>query len=226
MGADEAQRPREAADGCSHRREGFPGAEGGSGKAAQGKGDWERLKVCWSRARGKLGNRSELDLRINGTVQVVAAICEQPRGTLHVTRPGALGLRSRKSLSRMLIHQVSVISVPEPYSLLKQATTATAVSLGAAPLPRAARNPQILLSCTHPLLSHPGRVQTRVMLHASQFKAFCIHHAWACSMPGGRTFPGQAGKRPGEVGDLSFAASRPLPLRNKRKKKKFLLAPP
>lgn len=121
MGADKAQRPGEAADGCSHR-EGSWGAEGGSGKAVQGKGDWESLQVHRSRARGKPENHSDLDLRTNGTVRVVATMCEQARGTLHATEPGVLELRSRKSSSRMLSHKSAVMYVPEPCSLLEQAT--------------------------------------------------------------------------------------------------------
>lgn len=77
---------------------------------------------------------------------------------------------------------------------------AATASLSAAPVPRAARNPQIMLSYTHPLLSHPERVKTRVLLCALQFKAVCIHHARACSVPEGRTLPSQTGKRHGKVG--------------------------
>jgi len=84
----------------------------------------ECLQVRWSRARGKPENHSDLDLRTNGTVQVVAAMCQQPRGTLPATEPGALELHSRKSSSRMLMHKLAVTYVPEPCSLLEQATMA------------------------------------------------------------------------------------------------------
>lgn len=122
MGDDEAQRPREAADGCRHRGEGSQGVEGGSGKTVQRKEGRESLQVHWSRAKGKLENHSDLDLRTNGTVQVVASMCEQLRGTLHVTEPRVLGLHSGMSSSRMLIHKLAVTYVPEPCSLLEQAT--------------------------------------------------------------------------------------------------------
>lgn len=56
-------------------------------------------------------------------MQVVGAICEQPRGTLCVTEPEALGLHSRKSSSRMLLHKLAVMYAPGPCSLLEQATT-------------------------------------------------------------------------------------------------------
>lgn len=45
MRDDEAQRPREAADGCRHRGEGSQGAEGGSGKTVQIK-ERKAEKVC------------------------------------------------------------------------------------------------------------------------------------------------------------------------------------
>lgn len=77
---------------------------------------------------------------------------------------------------------------------------AVAALLSAASLPRAARNLQIVFSYTHPLRSHPGRVKIRVMLRALQFKASCIHHVRACSMPEGRTLSGQTGKGLGKVG--------------------------
>lgn len=67
-------------------------------------------------------NHSDLNLRMNGTVQVMASMCEQLRGTLHVTEPGVLGLCSRMSSSRMLIHKLTATYLPEPFSLLEQKT--------------------------------------------------------------------------------------------------------
>lgn len=82
-----------------------------------------------------------------------------------------LGLHGRMSSSRMLIHKLTVTYIPEPCSLIGTGNHVEAVTalLSAASLPRAARNLQIVFSCTQPLLSHPGRVNIRVMLCALQF---------------------------------------------------------
>lgn len=85
-------------------------------------------------------------------------MCEQQRGTLNVTEPGALGLHSRMSSSRMLIHKLAVTYIPElcfPVGTGNHVEAVTAL-LSAASLPRAARNLQIVFSYTHPLLSLEG----------------------------------------------------------------------
>lgn len=109
-------------------------------------------------------------------------MCEQPRGTMCVTEPGVLGLCSRMASSRMLIHKMAIRHVQESLAGMGNHDVAVTASLGAAPMLRAARNPQTMLSYIHPLLSYPGRVKIRVMLHALQFKVSCIHHVRACSM--------------------------------------------
>lgn len=150
-------------------------------------------------------------------------MCEQLRGTLHVTEPGILGLHSRMSSSRM--PQADSRIYPRALFLVGTGNHVEAVTalLSAASLPRAARNLQIVFSYTHPLLSHPGRVKIRVMLCALQFKASCIHHVRVCSTPEGSTLPGQTGNGHGKVWTPQLcsqqsAASRPLPVRTERKK--------
>lgn len=107
-------------------------------------------------------------------------MCEQPRGTLPMTEPGVLGLCSRMSSSRVLIHKLAIRCVRESLAGMGNHGVAVTASLGAAPISRA-RNAQTMLSYTHPHLSYLGRVKIRVMLCALQFKVSCIHHVRACS---------------------------------------------
>lgn len=110
MGADEAKKLRNAADGCRHGAEASHGADVGSGKAPQGIGILRRsASLPW--ASGKFENHSYLDLRTKETQQVVAFMCEQPRGTLPTMEHGVLGLWM--SSSRMLIYKLAIRSAQE-----------------------------------------------------------------------------------------------------------------
>lgn len=109
-------------------------------------------------------------------------MCEQPRGTLPTTEPGVLGLCSRMSSLRMLIHKLAIRCAPDSLAGKGKHGVAVTASLGDAPIPTATKNPQTIPSYTYLLLSHPGRVKIRVMLHALQVKLSCIHHVRACSI--------------------------------------------